>query len=106
MRLARTLKHYGYMQFHPCVADYPQDQSHVLIAAGNRELSFRVKLTPDSVKEGSFKITRIRCWRITTTAILMSMCLEGMVEELIMKKQGKNMKQPSDRSKKGKRKFQ
>ncbi|XP_052225977.1 sorting nexin-17-like isoform X2 [Dreissena polymorpha] len=140
LRLARTLKHYGYMQFHPCVADYPHDQSHVLIAAGNKELSFRVKLAPDSVKEGSFKITRIRCWRITTTvpegvrqtdstqlelsfeylmardslqwitiqsdqAILMSMCLQGMVEELIMKKQGKKMKKPSDRSKKGKRSF-
>ncbi|XP_052762786.1 sorting nexin-17-like isoform X2 [Mya arenaria] len=140
LRLARTLKHYGYMQFHPCVADYPQPDSSVLISAGNKELNFQVQLKPDIVKEGSFKITRIRCWRITTTvadkepeqdntnlelsfeylmardtlqwitvqsqqAILMSMCLQGMVEELITKKQGKKMKKPSDRAKRGKRTF-
>ncbi|RUS79710.1 hypothetical protein EGW08_012518 [Elysia chlorotica] len=89
------------------------------------------------VKEGSFRITRMRCWRITTIypngnglsssserdnaqlelsfeylmskdnlqwvsiisdqAMLMSMCLQSMVDELIMKKKGKKFKKPQDR---------
>ncbi|KAJ8322353.1 hypothetical protein KUTeg_000824 [Tegillarca granosa] len=94
----------------------------------------------DSVKEGIFKITRMRCWRITTVipemngesshgsppaepkleiafeylmskdtlkwitittdqAILVSMSLQSMVDELIMKKQGKKIKRPKDRNK-------
>lgn len=139
LRLARTLKHYGYMQFHPCTADYPQPNSQVVIAAGNKELNFRIHLKPDTVKEGVFKITRIRCWRITTTvadntdqqnsllelsfeyliakdtlqwitiqsdqAILMSMCLQGMVEELIMKKKDKRIKKPADRVRRGRKSF-
>ncbi|XP_053382758.1 sorting nexin-17-like isoform X1 [Mercenaria mercenaria] len=140
LRLARTLKHYGYIQFHPCTADYPQANSRVVIAAGNKELNFRILVKPDAFKEAVFKITRIRCWRITTTvaddsdnpdssllelsfeyliakdtlqwitvqseqAILMSMCLQGMVEELIMKKQGRKIKKPSDRVRRGKKNF-
>ncbi|CAN7976062.1 unnamed protein product, partial [Ixodes persulcatus] len=84
----------------------------------------------DQVKEVSFRVTRIRCWRITTAvstflcgdmqqevngegqrlelsfeylmsknklqwvtvvssqAILLSVCLQGMVGELLLKKQG------------------
>ncbi|KAL4218167.1 Sorting nexin-17 [Mactra antiquata] len=140
LRLARTLKHYGSIQFHHCVADYPQPNTPVLISAGNKELTFRIRVKPDAIKEGVFKITRIRCWRITTTvpengekpdsmllelsfeyliakdtlqwitvqseqAILMSMCLQGMVEELIMKKQGKKIKRPVDRVRRVKKNF-
>lgn len=140
LRLARTLKYYGYIQFKPCLTDYPTPNSRVLITAGNRELNFRVQTSPDSVKEGIFKITRMRCWRITTVipdmngessngsppaepkleiafeylmskdtlkwititteqAILVSMSLQSMVDELIMKKQGKKIKRPKDRNK-------
>lgn len=140
LRLARTLKHYGYIQFHPCYTDYPQPNTRAVIAAGNKELHFKIQVAKDVIKEGTFKITRIRCWRITTTvsdntnpsqspslelsfeylmakdtlqwitvqseqAILMSMCLQGMVEELIMKKQGKKIKKPSDRIRRGRRNF-
>ncbi|XP_041361399.1 sorting nexin-17-like isoform X2 [Gigantopelta aegis] len=136
VRLARTLKYYGYIQFRPCVTDYPNPNSRVLVAAGNKELNFRVQVQ-DQIKEGSFKITRMRCWRITTTypegsgdsssssspnlelsfeylmardtlkwititssqAMLMSMCLQNMVDELIMKKQGKKFKKPQDHTK-------
>jgi len=142
LRMARTMRHYGYLQFHPCVTDYPQPDCRVIIAAGNKELNFIISLGPDTIKEAAFKITRIRCWRITTTvsenndqskselstlelsfeyliakdqlqwitvvseqAILMSMCLQGMVEELIMKKQGKKMKKPADRIRRSKKSF-
>ncbi|KAL3889927.1 hypothetical protein ACJMK2_002244 [Sinanodonta woodiana] len=138
LRMARTLKYYGYIHFRSSLTDYPKPNSKVLIAAGNHELNFRVEVSPGTFKEGVFKITRIRCWRITTTinngsstsntsspsqlelsfeylmakdklqwvtissdqAILMSMCLQGMVEELINKKQGRKVKRPQDKVKK------
>ncbi|KAK6168256.1 hypothetical protein SNE40_022120 [Patella caerulea] len=137
IRFARTLRYYGYMQFLPCITDYPKPNSRVLIAAGSKELNFRIQVD-DQIKEGSFSITRMRCWRITTTlpeenesknsngkpklelsfeylmsrdslkwvtitsdqAMLMSMSLQNMVDELLMKKQGRKFKKPQDRSKK------
>lgn len=134
MDLARTLKFYGYLQFNQCTCDYPYPGSRVLVSAGNRELNLRVRLSQDDdIRTGSFKVTRMRCWRITTLhgvklllvskkktitnclqesngkaknlemsfeylmardklqwitiisdqAVLMSMCLQSMVEELL-----------------------
>ncbi|KAK6618108.1 hypothetical protein RUM44_002551 [Polyplax serrata] len=124
LELARTLKYYGFLQFRPCVCDYPYPGSKVLVSAGNKELNLRVKLTEgDDMRQGSFKVTRMRCWRITTLysddpknpessnlelsfeylmakdklqwitisseqAILMSICLQSMVDELLLKKSG------------------
>jgi len=140
LRLARTLKYYGFLQFKPCIVDYPQPGCRAIVCAGNKELNFRVQVV-DQVKEVSFKVTRMRCWRITNglpdmndsieeennpgnaalelsfeylvakdtlkwivvfsdQAILMSMCLQGMVDELIMKKKGNRIKKPQDRSRK------
>ncbi|VDH95971.1 sorting nexin-17 [Mytilus galloprovincialis] len=138
LRLVRTFKYYGYIQFKPCITDYPQANSRVLICTGGREMNFRIQMAANSVKEGSFKITRIKCWRITSSvpkfverngestkppqmelafeylmsrdclqwisiktdqAILMSMCLQSMVDELISQKQGRKIKRPQDRSK-------
>ncbi|XP_065343850.1 sorting nexin-17 [Cloeon dipterum] len=78
LELAKGLKYYGFMQFGECWCDYPQKGMRVLIGAGNKELNFRVRLqTPDAssssssdssetLSEGSFRVTRMRCWRITT----------------------------------------
>lgn len=67
LELARTLKYYGFLQFRPCLCDYPRPESQVLVSAGNRELNLRVRLAEgQDMKEGSFKVTRMRCWRITT----------------------------------------
>lgn len=67
LELARTLKYYGFLQFRPCICDYPYPGSKVLVSAGNKELNLRVKLSDgDDVRQGSFKVTRMRCWRITT----------------------------------------
>lgn len=145
LRLARTLKYYSYIQFKPCITDYPQANSRVLICTGAREMNFRIQTAANSVKEGSFKITRIKCWRITSSvqkfpdrngestkvpqmelafeylmtkdslqwismktdqAILMSMCLQSMVDELISQKQGRKIKRPQDRSKGTSKKMQ
>ena len=45
LRLARTLRHYGYMQFSPAITDYPHPNCPVLIAAGNKELNFRIQVS-------------------------------------------------------------
>lgn len=130
---AQKLKYYGFMQFNPCYCDYPQPQTRVLVAIGDEELSLRILGPGNLVKEGVFKVTRMRCWRITATnnkrtahlennahgnnvnvnsglelsfeylmskdklqwitvtsdqAILMSVCLQSLVDELLVKKSG------------------
>ncbi|CAH1774725.1 unnamed protein product [Owenia fusiformis] len=133
LKLVKTLKFYGYIQFKPAITDYPRSGCRAIVSAGNKELNFRIQ-DGDEVKEGTFKVTRMRCWRITTStvddndrleglprlelafeyliardelkwitilsdqAILISMCLQGMVDELIMKKQGKRVKRPAERA--------
>ncbi|XP_028581218.2 sorting nexin-17 isoform X1 [Podarcis muralis] len=129
IRLAQTLKYYGYLKFDPCVTDFPEKGCHVIVGAGNSELNFQVKLPSDQIKEGSFKVTRMRCWRVTSSvpvhngtsgpagsktevklelafeylmskdrlqwvtitspqAIMLSICLQSMVDELMVKKSG------------------
>ena len=123
MEVARTLKFYGYMIFRPCVTDHPEPHTRVTIAIGKSCLSMRILSPGGEVKEVSFRITRMRCWRImkgesvinnqlgmlkaegsklelsfeylvtpekmewvtviSHQAILMSMCLQSMVEELV-----------------------
>nr|CAD7395488.1 unnamed protein product [Timema cristinae] len=132
LELARELKYYGFLQFRSCFCDYPQPGSMVVVSVGNRELNLRVRFGDNQeMKEGSFKVTRMRCWRITTLhnkvdklndspittshqlsfeylmskdklqwitiaseqAILMSICLQSMVDELLLKKTGIKRKQ-------------
>ena len=45
LRLARTLKHYGYMQFSPAITDYPHPDCRVIVSAGNKELNFRIQVS-------------------------------------------------------------
>ncbi|XP_033861181.1 sorting nexin-17 isoform X2 [Acipenser ruthenus] len=134
IRLAQTLKYFGYIKFDPCITDFPEKGCHVIVSAGNNELNFHVKLPNDQIKEGSFKVTRMRCWRVTSSvpvvngtansgtsgksdiklelafeylmskdrlqwvtvtspqAIMMSICLQSMVDELMVKKSGGSIK--------------
>jgi len=43
------LKFYGYMQFKPCLTNYPEEDTRVIISIGNRELKFRLQ-TPNVSK--------------------------------------------------------
>lgn len=61
----RSSKYYGYIQFAPCFSDYPQPNSRVLIAIGRNELNLRI-LFNEVQHEKVFKVSRMRCWRITT----------------------------------------
>ncbi|NXD17837.1 SNX17 protein, partial [Nothocercus nigrocapillus] len=129
VRLAQTLKYYGYLKFDPCITDFPEKGCHVVVSAGNNELNFQVRLPNEQLKEGSFKVTRMRCWRVTSSvpmsngpagsspgkaevklelafeylmskdrlqwvtitspqAIMLSICLQSMVDELMVKKSG------------------
>ena len=54
VQLARTLKFYGYLVFKPCYTDYPHSDCPVLVAAGNKELNFRVQV-------GNVSLDLIRC---------------------------------------------
>ncbi|KAL3290376.1 hypothetical protein HHI36_023718 [Cryptolaemus montrouzieri] len=134
IRFAATLKYYGYTQFSPCYCDYPNPKTKVLIAIGDNELNMRIIDSGQHVKEGCFKVTRMRCWRITATlnkwenpehsqtssatclelsfeylmskdklqwitvaseqAILMSLSLQSLVDELLLKKNGCEPKGP------------
>lgn len=138
LRLARTLRFYGYLQFKSCISDYPIAYSKATVCAGNKEMVFQYHDNNEQLKEYSFKVTRMRCWRVTTSkpskdsqssndepqlelafqyllckdklhwitvvseyAILMSVCLQGMVEELLMKKNGGKIRKPHDRIRRG-----
>lgn len=131
LNVVRNFKYYGYIQFSACYCDYPRPGTKVLIAIGKNELSIRTIDDEDDEEddveehETIFKVTRMRCWRITTLhnntdkdddddtlkyslelsfeylvaknqlqwvsisseqAILMSVSLQGMIDELLMKK--------------------
>lgn len=43
LRLAKTLKFYSHLQFKPCTVDIPTVGSRAIVAAGNRELTFRIQ---------------------------------------------------------------
>jgi len=77
METARALKDYGHLHFMPCLCDYPATNSRVSVLIGNRELIIRMlspdrggdmggasAFAPSGMKEGKFRITRMRCWRI------------------------------------------
>ena len=110
------------MVFRPSITDHPEPHTRVTVALGKAVLNMRLYTPSGEIKEVSFKVTRMRCWRIMKTetsnnqmgllrqegsklelsfeylvtaerlewitivshqAILMSMCLQSMVEELV-----------------------
>ncbi|KAF7286957.1 hypothetical protein GWI33_002805 [Rhynchophorus ferrugineus] len=136
---AQNLKYYGFMRFAQCFCDYPTPQTKVLVAIGDEELRMRILGPERLAKEGIFKVTRMRCWRIISTnnkrtylenepysnntaphsalelsfeylmskdklqwitiasdqAILMSVCLQSLVDELLFKKNGGIKREPT-----------
>lgn len=136
LELARTLKHYGHMRFATCTCDVPRPDTKTRVSIGQYELCLLgcddVADAGDGsqvVKETSFRVTRMRCWRITAVhnnnkddmnsvngrrrpqlelsfeylvckdrlrwvtiaseqAIMMSVCLQSVVDELLLKRRG------------------
>jgi sorting nexin-17 len=117
--LARTSKFYGHVFIRQCSILYPIDDitkqklCQCLLAIGNNEIVCCLNLDKKKKnKEISFKVTRIRCWKVNRTkqetsiameylikkdnlqwitihteqAPLVSTCLQTMVDEILAKK--------------------
>lgn len=39
----------------------------MVVSAGNSELSLQLRLPGQQLREGSFRVTRMRCWRVTSS---------------------------------------
>lgn len=136
LKIARTLKYYNYIHFEPCYCDHPMPKCYVRISTGNQELHMRLI---NSNEELTFRVIRIKCWRLTTSttnlsiddqanssnegdqstskgrfelsfeylvskgvlkwitivssqAVLMSTCMQSMVEEMLLKREGKKFR--------------
>ncbi|KAK7863145.1 hypothetical protein R5R35_012761 [Gryllus longicercus] len=105
LELARTLKYYGFLQFRPCVCDYPRPGSRVLNGdASASGCSSKTQPKPKLELSFEYLMSKDRLQWITIAseqAILMSVCLQAMVDELLLKKTGTPRKQPGDRARKG-----
>ncbi|XP_043229978.1 sorting nexin-17-like [Amphibalanus amphitrite] len=145
--LAQQLPFYGYMQFEPCTCDFPVAGTRARVSIGNKELNIRIPPgeggARNTVREGSFKVTRMRCWRISSVepvpaeaggagpssaaagptgpqlelsfeylmsrdqlqwvrlaspqAVLMSVCLQALVEELLRRRKGLGIPRPGEK---------
>lgn len=65
LQIARKLPSYGSLKFSNVITDFPCANSVVNILIGNKELSIQ-SINDDKCQETKFKITRMRCWRVTT----------------------------------------
>ncbi|KAK7603153.1 hypothetical protein V9T40_003152 [Parthenolecanium corni] len=117
LEIARSLKYYGYLRFDGCTCDYPEPGTDTIISIGHKELIFTLKSADSADNESRFRITRIRCWKITPlsefnkevqlsfeylvsadklqwitvisqSVFFISVCLQATVDELMMKKNG------------------
>lgn len=127
LRLAKKSRFYGFTHFSQCTSDYPEANSTVLVCCGEREFNLRAKTSDKKVHESSFKVQRIRSWRLTSVpyaetsettnketlyfafeyllakddlkwitiqsdqAIMMSMTMQAMVNEIIQEQEGKGI---------------
>lgn len=65
LEIARQLPSYGCIQFPPTIVDYPDPNTIANVVIGNRELCLRTTVGK-KIQETKFKVTRLRCWRVTT----------------------------------------
>ncbi|XP_017042906.1 sorting nexin-17 [Drosophila ficusphila] len=114
MELVRQLPSYGCLQFDEAQVDYPEPNTTALVTIGNKELGLRTA-RGIKIYETKFRVTRMRSWRVSVThntleshlqlafeyligkqtlrwitinsdqAMLMSVCLQAMVDELLQR---------------------
>lgn len=65
MNIVKNLPCYGCLQFADVLCDFPEMNLMATIVVGNQELGIRVSNGP-TVQETKFRVTRMRCWRVTT----------------------------------------
>ncbi|XP_060680263.1 sorting nexin-31-like [Hemiscyllium ocellatum] len=59
------VKFYGYVLFEACTCDYPEPNSPSIVRVGKDEINCCIQLPSNHIKEVSFKVNRIRCWKIS-----------------------------------------
>ena len=62
---ARTLHHYGHLQFAPVRSNFPKSITRAVVSIGPKELAMQISTEEGQTKEVAFKVTRMRCWKIT-----------------------------------------
>ena len=70
LTFAKCVKNYGLMQFEQCVCDFPKPNTNCVISIKSNELILRTLFHSNGRlskgKDFILRITRIRCWRLTT----------------------------------------
>lgn len=67
LEIARSLPNYGTISWRDCVVDYPEPETRATVLIGNREINFQTATgDPNIIQETKFRVTRIRCWKITS----------------------------------------
>ncbi|CAG0878831.1 unnamed protein product [Darwinula stevensoni] len=73
MEDARKQRFYGCIQFDPCVCDHPEPGTRVTIRMSCKEMimwcaekTCNAAAASPPIRETVFRVTRIKCWRITT----------------------------------------
>lgn len=61
----RNLPSYGCIQFPNVLSDFSDPSTVATIIVGNQELGIRT-IVGKTIQETKFKVTRMRCWRVTT----------------------------------------
>lgn len=82
MEITRSLKYYGYLKFDECTCDYPEPGTETIISIGQKDLIFSPKSPGVTDKETKFRITRIRCWKISPLSVssfYVQLILTGMI---------------------------
>ncbi|XP_078073279.1 sorting nexin-31-like [Mustelus asterias] len=59
------VKFYGYVRFEACICDYPEPNSPAVVRVGSDEINCSIQLSSNHIKEISFKVNKIRCWKIS-----------------------------------------
>lgn len=65
MSIVRNLPSYGCIQFSNVSCDFPESNTMATVVIGNQELGIRT-LIGKTIQETKFRVTRMRCWRVTT----------------------------------------
>uniref|UniRef100_A0A182MY18 PX domain-containing protein n=1 Tax=Anopheles dirus TaxID=7168 RepID=A0A182MY18_9DIPT len=64
LEIVRKLPLYGCLQFARATVDYPAPNTVATVVLGNKELNL-LTAAGKEMQETKFKVTRIRCWRVT-----------------------------------------
>ncbi|KRY67007.1 Sorting nexin-17, partial [Trichinella pseudospiralis] len=111
LRCCQEQPWYGFVFFEQCLCSYPKMNTVAHVAVGNRRLLILHEVSQGEIKEITFRVTRIRSWRLSimsihgsqdlsfeylfsnnhlewitlrsSQSVLISCCLQSMIEEIV-----------------------